>query len=87
MTLIQTNQPARTLSNAIVHKIGTRFFALLAELRARREIRKALGKLSPRILRDIDLTQNDVESACLKPLSMRASTELPRTARLRSGNW
>ena len=87
MTLIHTNQPARTVGNAVVNKIGTKFFTLLAELRARKEIKKALGKLSPHILRDIDLTQNDVESACSKPLSMRASTELLRTARLRSGNW
>lgn len=87
MTLIRTNQPARAVGNAIVNKIGTRFFTLVAELRDRKEITKALGKLSPHILRDIGLTQNDIESACSKPLSKRASTELLRTARLRSSNW
>ena len=87
MTLIQTNQPARAVGNAIVNKIGTKIFALLAELRARKEITKALGKLSPHILRDIGLTQNDVESACSNRLSKGASAELLRTAHQRFGNW
>ena len=87
MTLIRTNQPARAVGSAIVNKIGTRFLVLLAELRARKEIAKALGKLSPQELRDIGLIQNDVESACSNRLSKGASAELLRTARLRSGNW
>ncbi len=87
MTLIHTNQPAHTAGNAIVKNIGTRFFALAAELRDRKEISKALGKLSPKEMRDIGLIQNDVESACSNRLSKDASTELLRTARLRSGNW
>ena len=87
MTLIRTNQPARAVGSAIVNKIGIRFFALVAELRDRKEISKALSKLSPQEMRDIGLIQNDVESACSNRLSMGASTELLRTARLRSSNW
>ena len=87
MTLIRTNQPARAASNAIVNKIVTRFFALVTELRDRKEIRQALGKLSPQEMRDIGLIQNDVESACSRPLSKGVSTEILSSARLRSGNW
>ena len=87
MTLIRTNQPARAVGYATVNKIGTRFLALVAELRDRKEITKALGNLSPHELRDIGLIQNDVGSACSNRLSQGASTELLRTAQKRSGNW
>ena len=64
MTLIHTNQPARVVGYATANIIGTRFLALVAELRERKEITKALGKLSPQKMRDIGLIQNDVGSAC-----------------------
>ena len=87
MTLIHTNQPARVVGYATANIIGTRFLALVAELRERKEITKALGKLSPQKMRDIGLIQNDVGSACSNRLSQGASTALRRTAQQRSGNW
>lgn len=68
-----------------------RFFggclALVEEIRNRRHIRKSLGSLSSRDLRDIGLTVNDVDSANSAPLSQDAATELKMKARLTSASW
>ena len=54
---------------------------------SRWEIHQQMGNLSERHLRDIGLTQNDLQSVSTTPLSVDASKELSVRALNQSRNW
>jgi uncharacterized protein YjiS (DUF1127 family) len=87
MALVQIEQPRGAHPGIVFGHAGATILALVAELRRRRHLRKSLGRLSARALRDVGLTPNEVISVCSKPLSQDAATELHIIALVRSRNW
>ena len=87
MTLVLKDRVSHIRHGDALVRFGATILAFAAELRRRHRIGEALSRLSPRHLRDIDLTPNDVKSVCARPLAQDAATELYYVARLRGGNW
>lgn len=52
-----------------------------------REIERSLGRLSNSHLRDVGLTEFDLEAACADSFDRCASRALMSVAQKRSGNW
>ncbi len=87
MTLILIERLRHVQHGATLVRLGTKIFTMAAELRRRKGIEKALARLSPRDLRDIGLTPNDIECVGSRPLAHDVATELHHKALLRCGNW
>ena len=64
-----------------------RLLTVVHEWRARREIERSLGRLSNSHLRDVGLTEFDVQAACADSFDRSASRALMSVAQKRSGNW
>jgi uncharacterized protein YjiS (DUF1127 family) len=86
MASMSTSRASGYFWNAVFEKFAERRLAAAAEMRANRDIRQALVKLSDDALRDIGLIRNDLEAACSNGLH-DAAAELEAAARRRSGNW
>lgn len=87
MTQIHIDQPQGFSLRAIVFGCLEGATARAREMIARRKIRKSLGRLSEKQLRDIGLIESDLESLAATPLSTDASARLAIQALSRTGNW
>ena len=87
MTLTLIDRVRQVQHGGFVVRLAAKRLALAAELHRRRKLKKELASLSPRHLRDVGLTPDDVESACSRPLARDVATELHHKAMLRCGNW
>ena len=67
--------------------IGAQCLAVVKELRQRSELRRSLGSISDRQLKDAGLIRGDLEAACSEGLSHGAAAELVAAQRHRAGNW
>ena len=71
----------------IVSGLISYIWRVSAEFRNRLKIRKELGGLSARYLRDIGLTEQDIFSIGDYPLSRDSAEKLKQIARQRASNW
>lgn len=76
-----------SLSSAYFRHIFVQLLEAIRECRAGSAIRRSLGAISDRQMRDAGLIRYDVEAACSRELSHPAGSELKAAARRRIGNW
>jgi len=87
MTQTQFDQPSRVYLRILFVRLIGSCRASVAEMYTRRNIKKSLGNLSTRHLRDVGLIPDDVNAANSAFLSQEAVTDLGVRAQIRSGNW
>lgn len=87
MTMQLTSRANLYLSNVFYRNIAARCLAVVEEVRARSAIRRSLGNISDRQLKDAGLIRHDLDAACAHRLSNAAASELKDAARRRAGNW
>lgn len=87
MSMQLTSRANPSLSGAFYRHIAARCLAVVKEVRTRSAIRRSLGNISDRQLRDAGLIRHDLEAACADGLSQAAASELEAAARRRAGNW
>lgn len=87
MTQTTTGQTARRLAGTFLDPPLERLLALVREWRTRRNIERGLGHVSNFLLRDVALTEADVEAACADSFDRSASRALQSAAQNRTGNW
>ena len=86
MALITPAKTPATL-DLIRTPLVRRLLDRIAEAQSRTALRRGLGGLSARYLRDVGLTEHDVMSIRPLPLSCDAQAHLARRVRMRSTNW
>jgi uncharacterized protein YjiS (DUF1127 family) len=87
MTQTTAGRTARLMPGTFPDRQVGGLLALFLEWRNRRNIERSLGQLSSFHLRDIGLTNSDVEAACADSLDRPAAHALKSAAQNRTGNW
>lgn len=86
MTIAHTGYET-TQENRTLHYIADFWHVLSGRISERIALKRDLSGLSERELRDVGLTQNDVENIDHQPLSTDVATDLKITAMRQSRNW
>ena len=87
MTLTNIHPTVPSNRKAIFPMLWRSIKSFYNEARNRRAIRSQLSNLPDRYLRDIGLTQSDVQATRGLPLFRDAATEITTRARTQSRNW
>ena len=74
-------------SSAAIRRVVDKCLVMIDELRARNSIRRTLGSVSDRQLRDAGIIRNDIDAACHHSPAHSSASELRAAARGRTGNW
>lgn len=87
MSFLSNTQATSIFANADLWNRVVRVLSVMREWRARRALKQVLGGATDRQLRDTGLIRQDVEDACVLPLSHSADSAVRAAARNRAENW
>lgn len=87
MAYIQTKNPEFARETYDIKTVWARVRRIIFHIADRRAIYGDVKKLSERDLKDIGLTEADVQSVSSMPFSVDAAAELSMRAKSQSNNW
>jgi len=87
MTISYTKPADNPFGRAVLIRVLLAARLLADGIASRIAMKRSLGRLSDRHLRDIGLTRGDIDAALYEPFSADVSERLARIARMQSENW
>ena len=87
MPVQSVNRTNHSFSSATIRRVVAECLMMIEEQRARNAVRRTLGNVSDRQLRDAGIIRNDIDAAFKHPLADSSASELSASARRRIGNW